>query len=182
MKEYDYAGAGAYFVTIVAWRRECLFGEVVDGEMVLNKIGKIVQWEWLDLPKRLPYVELGAYMVMPNHFHGILFLHENVGATRHGQIRSQLGVNTSPIAAPKGMTGRPYRGDQNLPLWARSFHNSNHSQQNGFGNFQNSKKHPSGSVTITNTSFATTKTSKTKRITSTPIRFCGMKMTRILSM
>lgn len=81
LPNYDYAQAGAYFVTIVAWHRECLFGEIKKGQMQLNRIGKIVEWEWLDLSKRFPYIELGAYAVMPNHFHGILFLHENGGAT-----------------------------------------------------------------------------------------------------
>lgn len=81
LPSYDYAQPGAYFVTIVAWQRECLFGEVVGGKMRLNDIGKIVQWEWLELPKRLRFLELGVFMVMPNHFHGILIFHGNVGAT-----------------------------------------------------------------------------------------------------
>ncbi len=85
LKEYDYSQEGGYFVTIVAWQREFLFGNIQNGEMVLNKIGKIVEWEWLELPKRLSYIELGAHMVMPNHFHGILFICENVGATRQGK-------------------------------------------------------------------------------------------------
>jgi hypothetical protein len=48
--EYDYAQPGAYFVTIVSWHRECLFGDVEDGQMVLNEIGKIVRvkWQWLE--------------------------------------------------------------------------------------------------------------------------------------
>jgi REP element-mobilizing transposase RayT len=69
LQGYDYSQAGAYFVTIVTWQREMLFGEIVDGVMVLNDFGKIVQWEWLDLPKRFKYLELGAYIIMPNHFH-----------------------------------------------------------------------------------------------------------------
>src|SRR5258706_5790227 len=107
LKGYDYASAGGYYVTIVAWRRECLFGEVVNKEMVLNKIGKIVEWEWLELPKRLPYVTVGAHMVMPNHFHGILFIHENVRATQHGQIISQSGSKPLPIIAADGIGGSP---------------------------------------------------------------------------
>lgn len=74
LKGYDYSQEGAYYVTIVTWRREFLFGEIVNQEMMLNKVGKIVEWEWLELPKRLSYVELGEYVVMPNHFHGILFI------------------------------------------------------------------------------------------------------------
>lgn len=72
LPNYDYAQPGAYFVTIVAWHRECLFGEVVGEEMRLNDKGKIIRWEWLELPKRLHFLELGAYVIMPNHFHGIL--------------------------------------------------------------------------------------------------------------
>lgn len=68
LPDYDYSQPGAYFVTIVTWHRECLFGEVVGGEMKLNKIGEIVQWEWLELPKRLGFIELGAFVVMPNLF------------------------------------------------------------------------------------------------------------------
>ncbi len=105
LKGYDYSQAGAYYVTIVAWRRECLFGEVVNGEMRLNKIGKIVEWEWRELPKRLSYVTLGAHMVMPNHFHGILFIHENVGATRQGQTMSQPKEELLQTMIPDGIDG-----------------------------------------------------------------------------
>jgi len=52
LQGYDYSQAGAYFVTIVTRHREMLFGEVVNGEMKLNKVGEIVEWEWLELPKR----------------------------------------------------------------------------------------------------------------------------------
>ena len=76
LQGYDYSQAGAYFVTVVTHQRECLFGKIENGEMVLNDLGKIVQWEWLDLPKRFRYVELGAYMVMPNHMHAILIFRE----------------------------------------------------------------------------------------------------------
>jgi REP element-mobilizing transposase RayT len=107
LPHYDYAQPGAYFVTMVAWHRECLFGTVVKGEMQLNKIGKIVEWEWLDLSKRFSYIELGAYAVMPNHFHGILFLHENVGATRRGQTAKGSGVASPPIMTTSSTDGSP---------------------------------------------------------------------------
>ena len=95
LQGYDYSQAGAYYVTIVTWQRQFLFGEIVNKEMILNKVGKIVEWEWLELSKRLLYVELGTHVVMPNHFHGILFIHEPVGATRQGQTISQSG--TEPL-------------------------------------------------------------------------------------
>ncbi len=119
LKGYDYSQAGGYYVTIVTWHRECLFGEVVNKEMILNKVGKIVEWEWLELPKRFSYIELGAYMVMPNHFHGILFIHETVGATRQGQINSQTGSEPLQTNTSVGMDGSPLpRGPKPASLGA----------------------------------------------------------------
>lgn len=77
MKGYDYSQAGAYFVTIVAWQREMLFGEIVDGKMTLNEIGEIVSEKWQWLETQYEYVELGISVVMPNHFHGILVIHDD---------------------------------------------------------------------------------------------------------
>ena len=77
LKGYDYASAGAYYVTIVAWQRECLFGEVVNKEMVLNEFGKIADECWRAIPKHFPNVELGAYVIMPNHVHGIIDIRAN---------------------------------------------------------------------------------------------------------
>jgi putative transposase len=101
LKGYDYAQAGAYFVTIVTWHRECLFGEIQNGEIKLNQRGEIVQREWLNLPERLSYVELGTSVVMPNHFHGILFIHERVGATRLDKMRNQP-ENSAGSPLPNG--------------------------------------------------------------------------------
>jgi putative transposase len=74
LKGYDYAQAGAYFVTICAHGRECLFGEVLGGEMRLNAYGDIVAQCWDDLPRHYPTVGLDAFVVMPNHVHGIVVL------------------------------------------------------------------------------------------------------------
>ena len=60
LQGFDYTSAGAYFVTIVAHGRECLFGEVVDGEMKLNRLGEIVHHAWFDLPRHYRHVTLGA--------------------------------------------------------------------------------------------------------------------------
>ncbi|MBN8579900.1 MAG: transposase [Anaerolineae bacterium] len=119
LKGYDYSQEGAYYVTIVTWQRVFLFGEVVKKEMRLNKVGKIVEWEWLELPKRLSYVELGEYVVMPNHFHGILFIHETVGATRQGQAMSLSGIEPLQTVAPEGIDGSPLpRGPKPASLGA----------------------------------------------------------------
>jgi putative transposase len=72
LKGYDYSQEGAYYVTIVAWHREFLFGEVVNGEMILSKYGLVAKQQWEKLPKRFPNIDLGAYVIMPNHMHGII--------------------------------------------------------------------------------------------------------------
>ena len=72
LQGYDYAQAGAYFVTICTQGRECLFGDIVNGEIRLNNLGHVVaeSWQWLAI--RYRHVELDEWIVMPNHFHGIL--------------------------------------------------------------------------------------------------------------
>jgi len=84
LKGYDYSSEGAYYVTIVAQGRECLFGEIVDGEMHLNKYGEIIQKWWDEILIHFPNVELGAFVIMPNHVHGIIFIIDN----RRGEVLS----------------------------------------------------------------------------------------------
>jgi len=71
---YDYSQAGAYFVTICTYHRQLLFGEIHDGEMHLNASGRMVSAQWLQLPYRYIDLELGEFVVMPNHIHGILVI------------------------------------------------------------------------------------------------------------
>ncbi len=71
---YDYTHPGAYFVTLVAWQRQCLFGDVHSGAVSLNKAGEIIQQIWAALPGYFPFISLDAAVVMPNHFHAILVL------------------------------------------------------------------------------------------------------------
>lgn len=96
LKNYDYSRAGAYFVTICAWQRGCLFGEIVNGEMVLNEMGRIVVDEWERTPKMRSNVELDVYSIMPNHFHAIIVIHDEiVGAhcMRPGCMRPDAAAN-----------------------------------------------------------------------------------------
>ena len=78
LKGYDYSQAGLYFITICCQNRICRFGEIENDEMILNDAGKMIETEWMNLKNRFPNIELNEFVVMPNHFHGIL---EIVGAT-----------------------------------------------------------------------------------------------------
>jgi len=77
LRGWDYSKPGAYFVTIVTKNRECLFGNIVVNEMILNYAGNIVQQWYLDIPNHFPNVKLDAFIIMPNHVHGIIFITEN---------------------------------------------------------------------------------------------------------
>lgn len=72
LSEFDYSQPGAYFVTIVTRDRRTLFGQIVEGEIVLSNIGKMVEQVWIAIPDHFPNVECGEFVVMPNHFHGII--------------------------------------------------------------------------------------------------------------
>ena len=77
LKGYDYSQAGAYFVTIVAYQRECMFGEVVNGEMVLNEFGQLIEKWWHQIPVHFPNVETLTFVIMPNHIHGIIAINDD---------------------------------------------------------------------------------------------------------
>ncbi len=72
LRGYDYSWVGAYFVTICTHNRTCLFGEIVNGEMRLNDVGRMIATQWRSLSKRFPRVQPDAFVVMPNHMHGII--------------------------------------------------------------------------------------------------------------
>jgi REP element-mobilizing transposase RayT len=77
LKGYDYRGAGAYFLTICAHQRACLFGEILDGVIRENRAGLAVREAWEALPDRFPDIELDAFVVMPNHVHGVVLIGDN---------------------------------------------------------------------------------------------------------
>lgn len=74
LKGYDYARAGAYFVTVCAHNRECLFGDVFAGEMRLNDAVQMVQDVWDGLPIKFHNIETDEFIIMPNHVHGIIVI------------------------------------------------------------------------------------------------------------
>ena len=72
LRNYDYASAGAHFVTICTQGREYLFGKIDNETMVLNDAGRMLQQVWDELPQRFADIELDAFVAMPNHVHFII--------------------------------------------------------------------------------------------------------------
>jgi putative transposase len=84
LKGYDYSQSGLYFITICTQNQDCLFGEINNAEIILNDAGIMVDNKWLALKNRYPNIDLHEYIVMPNHFHGIIEIVEN-GQPQGGQ-------------------------------------------------------------------------------------------------
>ena len=71
---YDYSQSGAYFVTICSYQRQCVFGDIVNGQMHLNQYGDIVADTYQWLCQRYPFLHLDEWIIMPNHFHAIMVI------------------------------------------------------------------------------------------------------------
>ena len=71
---YDYSQNGAYYITICTEKRQCLFGEIINKQMVLNEPGNMIQSIWNELPKRYNNIDLDTFVIMPDHIHAIIFI------------------------------------------------------------------------------------------------------------
>jgi putative transposase len=102
---YDFSLSGAYFITIATLERKPIFGQIQDELVLLNKIGNIASKEWERLAKRFFHIQLGTFIVMPNHIHGIIFI--------MGKESGQTAVQKSkdfPSHLPKSDIGTPETG------------------------------------------------------------------------
>jgi len=73
-----------YFFTICVQAKKCLFGDILDEEMILNDAGKMIDKEWKELPNRFKNIEFDEYLIMPNHFHGIIVIDDSVDGQAQG--------------------------------------------------------------------------------------------------
>lgn len=78
LRGWNYAWSGWYFVTIVTKDRRCDLGSVRDGEMILTDLGKAAEECWVKIPQHHAGVRLDAFVIMPNHVHGIVVIDESV--------------------------------------------------------------------------------------------------------
>jgi len=99
LRGFDYSKEGAYFVTICTRNREYLFGAVVDGEMRLNNVGRVVQTVWGGLSDRFPTIELDAFVVMPNHVHGILVVRAALAPPKRRKVGAGLALPVGGAAS-----------------------------------------------------------------------------------
>ena len=90
---WDYGWNGAYFITICTQNREHFFGKIVDSKFIASQIGQLAKTIWHEIPNKFQYVELGDFVVMPNHIHGILILDKPDGDTNRDTNDNNRGTN-----------------------------------------------------------------------------------------
>jgi putative transposase len=116
LAKYDYTQPGAYSITICTHARMPLPGVIVDGAVCLNPFGEMVEQCWREIPEHDHYAKLDAFVVMPNHVHGILLLGHRAP-----------GRGTA-CRAPTERFGEPVPGS--LPTILRSFKSASARQVN----------------------------------------------------
>lgn len=127
LKGYDYSQAGAYFVTLVTYQRDCLFGEIRDAKMALNDFGTIADECWRAIPDHFQLVELGAHVIMPNHVHGVIVIRESVGARHASPLQPPRGPAPRSLGAIVGsfksaVTKRIGRELNATGIWQRNYY------------------------------------------------------------
>jgi REP element-mobilizing transposase RayT len=137
LKGYDYASGGAYFVTICTFRRHCLFGQIVDGEMQLNEIGHIVAEEWLQSRMMRKEIDFDQWVIMPNHLHGIVLINpiNPVGANDRLPLQEDGSHRMVPPMKKRSLSSfvagyksaatkriNALRNAAGTPVWQRNFY------------------------------------------------------------
>ncbi len=132
---YDYRNDGVYFVTVCAHQKRCIFGEILNGTMILNECGFIVEEEWLRAELIRPNVELEMYVLMPNHLHGVIVLRDE-----HDKQKMNSDLAATPISSTlkagslgaiigqfKSVASKRIRRLKNppeRPIWQRNYYES----------------------------------------------------------
>lgn len=164
LKGYDYSQAGLYFITICCADRICRFGKIENGKMILNEYGQIAHNEWMKTPELRSQTELDAFIVIPNHIHGILKINDigrDVSNTlKDGSLIIQKGDCNPPIMQQGDGNSRVIqKGEFNSPLRSPSntvgaiIRGYKSSVTNNLDYWDSTKNY--GNVTFTNTSYAT---------------------------
>ena len=128
LRGFDYGAIGWYFITICTHNREPLFGEVADGALVPSVIGEVVADEWWRTGDRRPGIDLDAFVLMPNHLHGIVVIREGSDTEERAPglaAKDAIGTLSAVVRGFKGATTRRVRdelGGDGTSFWQRSFY------------------------------------------------------------
>lgn len=141
LRNYDYSQPGAYFVTICTYQKQSWFEEIKNGQIYLNQLGKIVADEWLKTCKIRPNFKLDEWVIMPNHFHGIVIINDYSGDDQSlgaGNLPLDLGARDAPLQQkPNSLSSciagfksavtkriNLLRQNTDTPIWQRNYYES----------------------------------------------------------
>jgi putative transposase len=119
---YDYTQPGAYFVTICAHKQKSIFRLVVDGKILLNTQGQVVVETWASLSTHHPYLDLDAFVIMPNHVHGVLVLRDETVPDNDAEARTQLPEIVRAFKSFSSRRINMVRRTQGKPVWQRGYY------------------------------------------------------------
>jgi REP element-mobilizing transposase RayT len=125
LSSYDYTWQGAYFITICTYEKQCLFGNIVESSMKLNPCGEIVQLCWKDIPIHYHEVTNEVFIVMPNHVHGIISIHNANGRSGSKPDPTRKHPLSEIVRAFKTYSSRginEHRNSQGTSVWQRSYY------------------------------------------------------------
>jgi REP element-mobilizing transposase RayT len=127
LPEYDYAREGAYSITVCTHRRRHLFGEVIDEQLQMTLLAQIVSTTWYAIPTHFPNVTLDAFIIMPDHLHGIIVLGQpaiiNItGAMNCAPTKTTLGNVVRAFKARVTAAANRARGNIGTRVWQRDYY------------------------------------------------------------
>ncbi|GHV03855.1 hypothetical protein FACS189485_07990 [Spirochaetia bacterium] len=121
LKGYDYTQSGLYFITTCVQNREHMFGKIVEGEMILNDAGETVKMVWDELPQHYFNIQLDAFVIMPDHIHGIIIITEpksiHAESCSHGLSEIVRGLKTFSARKINELHNTPGK-----KLWQRNYY------------------------------------------------------------
>lgn len=120
LPQYDYSSAGAYFVTCCVHGRRCILGDIVDDRMQLNANGRIVAECWMAISKHFTGVTIDAFVVMPNHLHGIVVIEAEQKARHASPLRDGGTTLGAIVGSFKSAVSRQL--PEVKPLWQRGYY------------------------------------------------------------
>ena len=126
LANYDYSAPGAYFVTICTHEKQCILSRIAVGEglappvVALTAIGSIVRAQLSELSNRYPTLTLDHSVIMPNHVHLLITLHQTEAGTGGASPSPTIMDAVRVLKSLSTRLSRPYLSDS--PLWQRSFY------------------------------------------------------------
>ncbi len=134
LRGYDYRRCGIYFVTVCTHQHTQLFGWIESGKMRLTDLGEVVEKEWLHTAKARKGIQLGEFVVMPNHVHGLVIVTSEIDQsgssadlTKYAQRSDtlqprSLGAIVGHFKAAVSRRARTLGIDCNKPIWQRNYY------------------------------------------------------------